>query len=94
MDTAHPESLRRIIELESVRPAEPEEIEMPPEAPQFTQQLTMPEVEEIVEGMPLHMDATLIPINDNKLTVTWLKDGQPLGKFIQFGACLIRLSPP
>lgn len=55
LDTAHPESLRRIIELESVQPAVPEEVELPPEAPQFTQQLTMPEIDEITEGIPLHM---------------------------------------
>lgn len=60
LDTAHPESLRRIIELESVQPAVPEEVELPPEAPQFTQQLTMPEVAEIIEGMPLHMDGRLL----------------------------------
>lgn len=73
LDTAHPESLRRIIELESVQPAIPDDVELPPEAPQFTQQLTMPEIEEIIEGIPLHMDATLIPVNDNKLTVSWYK---------------------
>ncbi|CAD5224123.1 unnamed protein product [Bursaphelenchus okinawaensis] len=77
-ETSHPESLRRIQEIEGVKPAEPEEEEQPPEAPQFTEQLQTPQSEEIVEGQPLHMDCTVIPINDNKLRIEWFFNGQPL----------------
>ncbi|KAI6199682.1 hypothetical protein M3Y96_00652800 [Aphelenchoides besseyi] len=77
LDTNHPESLRRIIELESVKPAEPTLDDLPPEAPQFTQQLTALEAE-LIEGMPQHLDATVIPINDPSLQIEWYFNGQPL----------------
>uniref|UniRef100_A0A914H0K8 Ig-like domain-containing protein n=1 Tax=Globodera rostochiensis TaxID=31243 RepID=A0A914H0K8_GLORO len=76
-DTQHPESFRRIQELEAIRPAEPEEPELVPEAPQFTQELTGL-VDSLAEGMPLHLDATVMPITDPKLRIEWFFNGQPL----------------
>lgn len=76
-DTQHPESFRRIQELEAIRPAEPEEPEAAAEPPQFTQQLTGA-LDELSEGMPLHLDATVMPITDPKLRIEWFFNGQPL----------------
>ncbi|KAL3105626.1 hypothetical protein niasHT_021729 [Heterodera trifolii] len=76
-DTQHPESFRRIQELEAIRPAEPEEPEIVPEAPQFTQELTGL-VDDLAEGMPLHLDGTVMPITDPKLRIEWFFNGQPL----------------
>lgn len=67
-DTSHPESLRRIQEIEAIRPARPEEVDLAPEAPQFTQQLQGP-TDVLKEGQSVHMDCTVQPINDPKLKV-------------------------
>lgn len=77
-ETNHPESLKRIQEIEAIKPAQPEDEEVVAEPPQFTQQLQASQTENIVEGQPLHLDCLLIPINDNKLRVEWYFNGQPL----------------
>lgn len=84
-DTQHPESLKRIQEIEAVRPAEPgknnkihyfinftfsEPVELPPEAPSFTQQLNG-QIDGLVEGHPLHLEASVIPLNDPNLRIEW-----------------------
>ena len=69
-DTQHPESLRRIQEIEAIRPAEPEEPELAPEAPSFTQELNGA-IENLVEGQPLHLDANVVPVGDPKLHIEW-----------------------
>uniref|UniRef100_A0A915DZ78 Ig-like domain-containing protein n=1 Tax=Ditylenchus dipsaci TaxID=166011 RepID=A0A915DZ78_9BILA len=76
-DPLHPESLRRIQEIEAVRPAEPTIDDLPAEAPQFTQQLSGP-IEGLKEGQQLHLDCTVLPINDPKLIIEWYFNGQPL----------------
>lgn len=77
MDTNHPESLRRIEELESIRPAEPTDENFILEAPQFTQELSGL-IDDVKEGEPLHLDATILPINDSKLRIEWYLNDQPL----------------
>lgn len=69
-DTQHPESLRRIQEIEAIRPAEPTEPELPPEAPSFTQQLNG-QIQDLAEGQPLHLDASVMPVTDPKLRIEW-----------------------
>jgi len=76
-DTTHPESLRRIQEIEAVKPAEPSEEELPPQPPQFTQHLTGA-VDQLNEGQALHLDCALQPINDPKLRIEWYWNGNPL----------------
>lgn len=60
-----------------MRPAEPTEDDFPPEAPQFTQELSGA-IEDLKEGDPLHLDATILPINDPKLRVEWYFNNHPL----------------
>lgn len=67
-DTSHPESLRRIQEIEAMQPAKPEEEDYVPEKPVFTQQLSGPS-EILKEGQSVHMDCMVQPINDPRLKV-------------------------
>uniref|UniRef100_A0A1I7XKV9 Titin n=1 Tax=Heterorhabditis bacteriophora TaxID=37862 RepID=A0A1I7XKV9_HETBA len=76
-DTAHPESLRRIREMEELQPAKPSEEEAPPEPPIFTQQLNGP-TEILKEGQSVHMDCIVQPINDPTLKIEWFCDQRPL----------------
>ena len=76
-DTQHPESLRRILELEAVKPAEPSEPELEPVPPQFTQQLSG-QIDELNEGQPLHLECTVQPINDPNLRIEWYFNELPL----------------
>jgi titin len=76
-DTNHPESLRRIQEIEAVKPAVPTDEDLPPEAPQFTQQLTGP-TEALIEGQSCHMDCNVQPVNDSNLVIEWFHNGNPL----------------
>ena len=56
-DTQHPESLRRIQEIEAIRPPEPTEEDLSPEAPSFTQQLNG-QIQDLIEGQPLHLEVS------------------------------------
>ncbi|MFH4979231.1 hypothetical protein AB6A40_005940, partial [Gnathostoma spinigerum] len=76
-DTQHPESMIRIQEIEAIKPAQPSEAELPPEAPQFTQQLTGP-TEILKEGQSVHMDCMVQPINDSNLKIEWFLNGYPI----------------
>uniref|UniRef100_A0A0N5C356 Ig-like domain-containing protein n=1 Tax=Strongyloides papillosus TaxID=174720 RepID=A0A0N5C356_STREA len=76
-DTAHPESLRRIQEIEALKPAKPEQIDVTPEPPVFTQQLQGP-TEPVKENQSVHMDCMVQPINDPKLKIEWYHNGAPL----------------
>lgn len=71
MDTEHPESLRRIQEIEAIQPAKPTEEELLPEKPSFTQLLNGP-TEVLREGQSVHMDCMVQPINDPNLQVLLL----------------------
>uniref|UniRef100_A0A913I9R6 Ig-like domain-containing protein n=1 Tax=Strongyloides stercoralis TaxID=6248 RepID=A0A913I9R6_STRER len=76
-DTSHPESLRRIQEIEALKPAKAEQIEVTPEPPVFTQQLQGP-TESVKENQSVHMDCMIQPINDPKLKIEWYHNGNPL----------------
>ncbi|GMT09920.1 hypothetical protein PFISCL1PPCAC_1217, partial [Pristionchus fissidentatus] len=80
-DTAHPESLRRIQEIEALKPAVPSEADAPPEPPSFPQPLSGP-TEVLKEGQSVHMDCVVQPINDPNLKIEWFFNGNPL----QFGS--------
>uniref|UniRef100_A0A8R1HM90 Ig-like domain-containing protein n=1 Tax=Caenorhabditis japonica TaxID=281687 RepID=A0A8R1HM90_CAEJA len=76
-DTAHPESLRRIREMEQLQPAKPSDDDGPAQPPVFTQPLAGP-TEPLKEGQSVHMDCVVQPINDPSLRIEWFHDGQPL----------------
>uniref|UniRef100_F1KPJ7 Titin n=1 Tax=Ascaris suum TaxID=6253 RepID=F1KPJ7_ASCSU len=76
-DTSHPESLRRIQEIEAMQPAKPEEEDYVPEKPVFTQQLSGPS-EILKEGQSVHMDCMVQPINDPRLKIEWFLNGHPI----------------
>ncbi|ULT87824.1 hypothetical protein L3Y34_007185 [Caenorhabditis briggsae] len=76
-DTAHPESLRRIREMEQLQPAKPSDDDGPAQPPVFTQALTGP-TEPLKEGQSVHMDCVVQPINDPSLKIEWFHDGRPL----------------
>ncbi|CAJ0920993.1 unnamed protein product, partial [Mesorhabditis belari] len=80
-DTAHPESYRRIQELEALQPARPSDEDAPVEIPSFTQQLQGP-TEVLKEGQSVHMDCVVQPINDPSLRIEWYHNDHPL----QFGS--------
>uniref|UniRef100_A0A915PRJ2 Ig-like domain-containing protein n=1 Tax=Setaria digitata TaxID=48799 RepID=A0A915PRJ2_9BILA len=77
MDTEHPESLRRIQEIEAVQPAKPSEDEYVPEMPSFTQELNGPK-EILREGQSVHMDCMVQPISDPNLKIEWFLNGYPI----------------
>lgn len=68
IETQHPESLRRIQEIEAMQPAKPEDEEYVPEHPVFTQPLRGP-TDILKEGQSVHMDCMVQPINDPNLKV-------------------------
>uniref|UniRef100_A0A158P8T2 Titin n=1 Tax=Angiostrongylus cantonensis TaxID=6313 RepID=A0A158P8T2_ANGCA len=76
-ETAHPESLRRIQEMEQLQPAKPSEDDFVPEPPVFTQELSGP-TEVLKEGQSVHMDCVVQPINDPTLKIEWFCDDRPL----------------
>ncbi|VDK45179.1 unnamed protein product [Anisakis simplex] len=76
-DSSHPESLRRIQEIEAMQPAKPEEEEYVPEVPVFTQPLTGPS-EILKEGQSVHMDCMVQPITDPNLKIEWFLNGHPI----------------
>ncbi|GMR57574.1 hypothetical protein PMAYCL1PPCAC_27769, partial [Pristionchus mayeri] len=80
-DTAHPESLRRIQEIEALKPALPSEADAPLEAPSFPQQLSGP-TDVLKEGQSVHMDCVVQPINDPNLKIEWFFNGA----LLQFGS--------
>ncbi|CAD6198030.1 unnamed protein product [Caenorhabditis auriculariae] len=76
-DTSHPESLRRIQEMEQLQPAKPSDDDAPLQPPVFTQPLSGPS-EVLKEGQSVHMDCVIQPINDPSLKIEWFCEGRPL----------------
>ena len=71
-DTLHGESMGKIQQLES--PAKRQKVEDIPqkEKPRFVRNLNNVQ---IPENGDIHVEGSLVPVNDPKLTVTWLKNG-------------------
>lgn len=46
-------------------------------APQFVRPLPG-NIGEIEEGTPLHLECQVVPLNDNTLSITWLREGKPI----------------
>lgn len=76
LETLHQQSLDQIRIIEA-----PKELPPPPEPPvyqrpQFTQPLV--NVDNGVEGEPIHLECRLIPVNDPKLRLEWYFNDKPL----------------
>lgn len=69
--------MQRIAELEAPRPLREEPPEPERDAPQIVKQLTV-SAETVAETQSLRLEAQFLPIDDNKLQLEWLLDGQPL----------------
>lgn len=76
LDTQHPESVRKLRELE--RPSEPRQTEPERqfEKPIFTQLLTGPS--ELWEGQHAHFEARVVPVGDANLRFEWYVNGVEL----------------
>jgi titin len=61
--------------LEQPRVTQTQEEGFTTQAPAFT--CSMRDVQ-IVEGMPAHFEAKLVPVGDPRLRVDWYKDGRPI----------------
>lgn len=68
---------RRIDEIENRRPQEIDEPEVVYGPPRFTSQLQLNAGNQLREGVVLHLDAALEPI-DPHLTVQWTHNGEPV----------------
>lgn len=76
-DPYHPESWKKIKQMEEYRPAVPAEQEIPKMKPIFIVPLKS-EVIELKEGQSAHLECQLEPVNDNKLRIEWFFNGLPL----------------
>ncbi|VDP16035.1 unnamed protein product [Soboliphyme baturini] len=75
LDPNHPSSWQKIQEIEAPKAPAPAPSEVAYGAPTFTQQL---ENVERHEGMPVHFECRLTPVNDARLRVEWLYNDKPL----------------
>ncbi|WKY10685.1 hypothetical protein Q1695_002781 [Nippostrongylus brasiliensis] len=76
LDSQHPVSWQRIQELEAPKVIEEVEEVIQHEKPRFITQLEP--AEGILEGQPIHLEATFEPARDPDMKVVWRKNGQPL----------------
>lgn len=77
LDTQHVDALEKIKTLESYKPGRKEEVTvLTSEKPNFTRPLRNVAV---AEAQPVHLEATLTPINDPTMKVEWFRnDGKPI----------------
>lgn len=76
-DTLQPDSLARIMELESSFGQQPQVPSTPTgEAPKFITEIT--DITRLVEGQSAHYEARLTPVTDPDLKVEWYYNGQKL----------------
>lgn len=76
MDTQHQQSWQRIQEIENRPVVEMLAPDQPLTAPVFVQPLH--DYPPVPESHPIHLEAQVQPTNDNKLTVQWFHNGQPI----------------
>ncbi|PIO69613.1 immunoglobulin I-set domain protein, partial [Teladorsagia circumcincta] len=75
-DTQHAESWARIQEIEAPKPKMEEVEPAPKAAPKFIKPIQSPG--ELIEGQPAHFEATVEPVDDPNLQITWLLNGVPM----------------
>uniref|UniRef100_A0A183D0T1 Ig-like domain-containing protein n=1 Tax=Gongylonema pulchrum TaxID=637853 RepID=A0A183D0T1_9BILA len=76
-ESFHPNSVQRIRELEMPLQPPDERPEAPRMAPQIVRPLP-PQLDSIHESQTLHLEAQILPVDDNQLKVEWLHNGYPL----------------
>lgn len=76
MDTQHPESIRKLQQLEQPHAQRPDEPDRVFEKPFFTQLLTGPT--ELWEGQHAHYEARVVPVGDPNLRFEWYVNGVEL----------------
>lgn len=76
IDTQHPESVRKLQQLERPVPSRPDEPDRAFEKPIFTQLLTGPS--ELWEGQHAHFEARVVPVGDPNLKYEWYLNGVEL----------------
>ncbi|KAK6058392.1 hypothetical protein COOONC_04040 [Cooperia oncophora] len=75
-DTQHAESWARIQEIEAPKPKMEEVEPAPKPAPKFIKPITSPG--DLIEGQPAHFEATVEPVDDANMQITWLLNGVPM----------------
>ncbi|CDW54858.1 DUF1136 and I-set and Ig 2 domain containing prot ein [Trichuris trichiura] len=92
-ESQQPKSLPRIMELESLKEAEPLAAPNPPEPPKFLGQFEI--ADNLREGDTVHLESQLIPVEDATMKVEWLFNGRPLQfshrfkPIYDFGFCVL-----
>ncbi|CAG0890532.1 unnamed protein product [Cyprideis torosa] len=77
MDSQHPEAMPKLRHLESAKAPAPSLEEAPIlQKPEFPRPLRSQENKH--ESEPLHMEATLTPVNDPNMKVEWFRNGIPI----------------
>lgn len=76
LETQHPESVRKLIQLERPQTGRPHQPERDFEKPIFTQLLTGPA--ELWEGQHAHFEARVVPVGDANLRFEWYINGVEL----------------
>lgn len=75
LDTQHPQSWKKIQQIEAPRVIQTPAPEPSPDPPKFTQHL---ERVERYEGQSAHFECRLLPISDPTLIVEWYHNGKPM----------------
>lgn len=83
LDPHHPESWKKIKQMEEAQPAKPSEPEAEKIKPYFTQELTGP-TDILKEGQTVNLQCQVQPNNDPTLQFEWLFHGKPLGHASRF----------
>lgn len=73
LESQHPESIRKLMQLEGKTVPHSKEIDRPFEKPIFTQLLTGPS--ELWEGQHAHFEARVVPVGDPNLRFEWYVNG-------------------
>ncbi|CAG9532190.1 unnamed protein product [Cercopithifilaria johnstoni] len=76
-ESFHPNSVQRIRELEMPLQLPDERPEAPRMAPKIVRPLP-PQLDNVHESQTLHLEAQILPVDDNQLKVEWLHNGHPL----------------
>lgn len=75
-DSYHPESMKRILEIEAPKLPAPEMPEPMHQAPHFITHLQ--NLSDLKEGQTAHLECTVQPAADPNMVVEWFHNGQPL----------------
>lgn len=86
LESTHPDSMRRIQELEAPKPRARDTPDAPKPPPHFVTQLQS--LENLKEGQTAHFECQVQPANDPNLRVEWVHNGKPLAAGHRFRTVL------